>query len=83
MSEPKMMLAAVRIRGTPGTRKDIRDTLQMLNLTRVNHCVIIPRTDDYLGMLRKAENYLTWGEIDRPTLECLIKTRGREQGNRK
>lgn len=83
MSDARAMLAAVRIRGTPGARKEIRDTLRMLNLTRVNHCVVVPKTGDYEGMLKKAENYVTWGEIDRATLEHLTKTRAREQGNRR
>jgi large subunit ribosomal protein L30 len=83
MSDSKEVLAAVRIRGTPDARKDVRDTLQMLNLTRVNHCVILPKTGSYLGMLKKSENYVTWGEIDRATLGHLVKARARGQGSRK
>ncbi len=77
------LLAAVRIRGSPGTSRNAKDTLQMLNLTRMNHCIVVPKNSDYLGMLRKVQNYVTWGEIDRRTLESLVKARAREPGDRK
>jgi len=58
-----MTLAIVRIRGIVNVRGDIKDTLRMLRLNRVNHCVILPETPAYKGMLRKAKDYITWGEI--------------------
>ncbi|ADD09306.1 50S ribosomal protein L30 [Candidatus Aciduliprofundum boonei] len=75
------MLAVIRVRGRTGVRKEISDTLKMLNLTRINHCVLIPETPSYKGMLQKVKDYVTWGEINKDTLERLIRTRGRLYGD--
>ena len=77
------LVAAVRVRGNPKVKKEIRDTLKMLRLNRVNHCVLVPKTPDFEGMLRKSMNYVTYGEIDRDTLEALILKRGRKPGNKR
>ena len=77
------MYAVIRVRGRTGVRRDINDTLKMLNLTRVNHCVLIPGTPPYIGMLQKVKDYVTWGEINQEVLVKLIKTRGRLYGNKK
>ncbi len=76
------MLAVIRVRGRTGIRKEISDTLDMLHLTRVNHCVLIPETPAYKGMLQKVKDYVTWGEINKDTLEKLIRTRGRLYGDK-
>ncbi|MBU4256341.1 MAG: 50S ribosomal protein L30, partial [Thermoplasmatales archaeon] len=60
----------------------IKDTLKMLNLTKVNHCVFIPETKEYKGMLQKVKDYVTWGEIDSDTLTEMIKERGRLKGDK-
>lgn len=79
--EQKSLLAVVRVRGTVNINQDIKDTLTMLHLTRANHCVLIPQTKDYFGMLQKVKDYTTWGEIDKETLVKLIKARGRIVGD--
>ncbi len=71
------IFAVIRIKGPVGVRKDIRDTLKMLRLTRVNHCVLVSKNPTNEGMLRKAGDYITWGEIDSKSLEVLISKRGR------
>lgn len=77
------MLAVIRIKGSVGVPANVNDTLKMLRLNRVNHCVIVPKTPDFEGMLRKAVNYITWGEIEPKLLEALILKRGRGPGNRR
>ena len=71
------MFAVIRIRGSVNVARSIEDTLKMLRLTRVNHCVLIPDTPDYRGMLQKVKSYVTWGEITPQTLEGLVAKRGR------
>ena len=78
-----MAYAVVRVRGSVGVRGDIADTLKMLRLHRVNHCVIIPNTETYKGMLNKVKDYITYGEIDKDTLIKLILKRGRLPGNKR
>ncbi len=77
------MLAVIRIRGSVKVRKEVKDTLAMLRLKRVNHCVIIPETPEYLGMLKKAKDRITWGKIDKKTLAELLRKRGKLIGNKK
>lgn len=77
------MYAVVRVRGRVGVRRDIADTLKMLRLHRVNHAVLVDETPSYEGMLQKAKDYITWGEIDLDTLVELIKKRGRLPGNKR
>ncbi|GBF35967.1 MAG TPA: 50S ribosomal protein L30 [Methanothermococcus okinawensis] len=78
-----MAYAVVRVRGRVGVRRDISDTLKMLRLHKVNHCVVIPETDTYKGMLRKVKDYVTYGEIDKDTLIKLILKRGRLPGDKR
>jgi len=75
------MYAVVQVRGTVNTRRDIRDTLRMLRLHHVNHCVLVPDTPAYRGMIRKVKGYVAYGEVDGEALTTLLRTRGRLTGN--
>ena len=70
------LLAVVRIRGRVNIRKEVEDTLGMLRLHRVNHCVLVPEIPEYLGMLQKAKDWITWGKVDKKTIIELFKKRG-------
>jgi large subunit ribosomal protein L30 len=76
------MFAVIRLRGWVKTSKEIEDTLKMLRLKRNNHCVIVPETPQYKGMLKKVKDYVTYGEIDKETLIELLKKRGEVEGGR-
>ncbi len=76
------MFAVVRIRGSVDTSKEVEDTLKMLKLSYVNNCVLVPEDGDYLGMLKKTKDYITWGKIDKQTLIELLKKRGRSVGDK-
>lgn len=69
------MLAAIRLRGGIGVRREIEDTLKLLGLRKKFSCCVVPEEKTYLGMLRKAKDYITYGEIDRETLKELIEKR--------
>lgn len=75
------MIAAIRVRGRTGIRKDISDTMDMLKLTRINHAVLIEDNPSYQGMLQKAKDYITWGEVDEETVAKLLSKRGKIAGN--
>ena len=77
------MLAVVQVRGTVKTRREIKDTLKMLRLHHINHCVLVPDTPEYLGMVRKVKDFVAYGEIDEGTLVTVLQTRGRLSGNRR
>ena len=76
-----MAYAVIRVRGQPDVNYDIEHTMELLGLTRVNHCVVIPENDAMKGMLQKAKDYITWGEINEETLVDMIKVRGRLEGD--
>lgn len=71
-----MVFAIVRVRGSVNMKPDIKKTLHLLRLTRVNHCVLVEENDVYKGMLQMVKDYTTWGEIDKETLTKLITARG-------
>jgi len=75
------MYAVVQVRGVVNTRQDIKDTLKMLRLHHINHCVLVPDTPENLGMIRKVKDYVAYGEADAPTIETLLRTRGRIIGD--
>jgi len=77
------LLAAVRIRGRVNIRDDIKDTLGMLRLNRINHCVLVPETTGFIGMLKKAKDWITWGKIDKKTAVKLFEARGMMAGRKK
>jgi len=76
------MFAVIRVRGSVGKRKDIKDTLKMLRLKKPNNCVIIPETKEHVGMLKKVKDLITWGKIDKKTLTKLIEKRSKIIGGK-
>ena len=78
-----MAYAVVRVRGKVNIKPDTKHTLQLLNLTRTNHCVIIEEKPSNKGMLLVAKDYVTWGEIDKDVLTKLITSRGKLEGDKK
>jgi len=75
------MYAVIRVRGQPDVNVNIRRTMELMNLTKVNHCVIVPENDVTKGMLQKAKDYITWGEVNEGTLTEMIRIRGRLSGD--
>jgi len=76
------VFAVVRLRGTVGVNRKIRDTLAMLRLHKRNHCVVVPDTPSYRGMLQIVKDYVAYGEINAETLALLLRRRGRLVGNK-
>jgi large subunit ribosomal protein L30 len=77
-----MVYAVVRVRGTVNIKPDIKKTMQLLRLTRVNHCVLLEENVVYNGMLHMVKDYTTWGEINKETLAKLISARGKLIGDK-
>ncbi len=66
------VVAAVRIRGSVNVRDDIAETMDRLNLKRVNNCTLIKVNNPYLGMLKKCINHIAYGEVDEETMGRLV-----------
>ncbi|MDK2892424.1 50S ribosomal protein L30 [Methanohalophilus sp.] len=74
------MYAVVRVRGSVNVRDSIADTLSMLRLHRLNHCVILENNPHNRGMLQKVKDYVAYGEIDAENLAQMLTNRGRLEG---
>ena len=77
---PKLFFA-IRIRGAPGMKGTIRDTLKMLRMHKVNHGVLVWGVPSYKGMLQYVKDFIAFGEVDEKTLIRLLRVRGRIEGN--
>ena len=76
--EVSKKIAVILIRGKIGVRKEIKDTIKMLNLQNKNSCVVLNETPSILGMVKKIKDFSTWGEIDEETEKLLIEKRGQK-----
>lgn len=79
MSEARRVFLVVRIRGSAGAPREIKDTLKMLRLTSANRAVLLPDTPSIRGMLRRVINYITWGEPEPSLLAKLLEGRAEER----
>src|SRR3989344_4266747 len=76
------MIVIARLRGTVNVTRKVGDTLDMLNLKKVNNCVVVPDVSSYQGMLKIIKDYAAYGPIDKKTFVELLKKRGRVEGNK-
>jgi large subunit ribosomal protein L30 len=83
MSAEEKVILAIRVRGRVRVRPQIENTLDKLSLVRLHHARVLKTTPSIKGMIDKAKDYITWGEIDEKTLLALLEKRGRLVGNRK
>jgi large subunit ribosomal protein L30 len=77
------LLAVIRLKGKINVNYRIQATLDMLNVRKTNYMTLIPNTPSYLGMLKKARNFITWGEINQDILKYVLEKRGEIAGRQK
>jgi large subunit ribosomal protein L30 len=83
MTEQRKCLAVVRVRGRSDIYHEIKETMEFLHLHRNCHATLVDDRPAYVGMLRKAQHFLTWGEISKENIALLLKKWGRLVGNKK
>ena len=73
----------IRLRGEADIHPDVEKTLSLLRLKRKYSASLyhssLPGIE---GMLRKVQDWATWGEINRETLIELLRKRGRIKGDK-
>lgn len=69
------MKAVVQLRGEVDMDGSTQDTLEMLNLHRVNHATLVPDTDAYRGMITKVNDHTAYGEPSQDVLETVLRKR--------
>lgn len=74
------MYAVIRLRSGIHTRPEIKDTLKMIRLNRINHCVVLAETPHNKGMIQKVKDYVAWGIIDVDSLTLILQKRGELEG---
>ena len=75
-------LAVIMVRGIIRATEETKNTLRSLHLERQNYCTVVEDTPSNKGMLLRAKDYITWGEIDDATYKSLIEKRGEEYKGR-
>ena len=76
-------IAVVRVRGLISAQREARETLDLLRLARTNNAVLVNNNPAFMGMLKRARNYVTWGEASKETVTLLLQKRGRLAGGKK
>jgi large subunit ribosomal protein L30 len=61
----------------------VRETLQMLHLSRNNYAILIDNRPSFLGMISEVKDYVTYGEASKETIIALIKEKARLAGDKK
>src|SRR3989449_9843136 len=78
-THPKLFLA-VRIRGTVGDNPRMELALKSLGMESKFNARLVLGNPDMLGMLRKAKDQVTWGELEPETLEMILSKRAEKSG---
>lgn len=71
---------AVRIRGTVGDNPRTELALKSLGMESKFNARLVPGNPDMTGMLRRAKDIITWGELEHETLEMILSKRAEKSG---
>jgi large subunit ribosomal protein L30 len=74
------MYVIIRLKGSVNTRPQIKDTLKMLRLNQINHCVVVEENPVYAGMIQIVKDYVAFGKINADTLTLILENRGKLEG---
>ncbi len=73
------MICVIRICGQVGLKSGIKETLHRLKIRRKYACVVLDKpTKEQLGMVKKVQDFVAYGEINKETFNQLVKKRGKE-----
>jgi large subunit ribosomal protein L30 len=72
LKQSQKCLIAVRLRGVPASQPDIEDTLTSLRLLKKHHASLYYEEPQLSGMLKKAKDFLTWGEAKPDTIRSML-----------
>ena len=65
------MIAAVKVRGNVDVPQPVKDTMTNLGLKKKNQVVLYEENDSILGMMNKAKDYITYGEVSDEVVKAL------------
>lgn len=73
-----MAYLVVRMRGTVNVPYWANTTLESLNLSKKFRATIVPESTEYLGMLNRIRQLVTWCRVDNETVKDLLDKKGRK-----
>lgn len=68
-------ILAIRLRGGCSMRQEMEDTLQMLGLKRRYSGAVLEPSEAIMGMVRKIQSFVAWGEATAETSAAIEKSR--------
>ena len=74
-----MAFLVVRMRGTVNVPFWALTTLKNLYLNKRFSATLVPETSDYMGMLRKINQWVAWSKADTEIVKTLIEKRGKKK----
>jgi large subunit ribosomal protein L30 len=74
-----MAFLVVRMRGTVNVPFWALTTLKNLYLNKKFSATLVPENSDYLGMLRKINQWVAWSKADSDIVKTLIEKRGKKK----
>ena len=74
-----MAFLVVRMRGTVNVPYWALTTLKNLYLNKRFSATLVPETSNYLGMLRKINQWVAWSKADSDIIKILIEKRGKKK----
>ncbi len=81
--EAKKRMFVILVRSRLNTKPDVRKTLDLLRLFKLNHGVFITDSPIYKGMLKRIQPYVAFGEPSAEMVAYLLEKRGRLIGNKR
>ena len=75
-------ISIIRIKGETKLKRTIKQTVLLLRLYKKHTCVVVPNNPNYVGMITKVKDYVTWGEIDSETFKLLLEKKGKLAGKK-
>jgi len=76
-------IVVIRIKGVVKSPKEVKDTLYLLRLRRTNVATIFRNDPAIIGMIKRVEPWVAWGEIRKDVFKELLLKRGRLVGNKR
>ena len=80
--KPVETYCLIRIRGAHGMNRKIMNTLNLLNLPKVNHATIVRTTPSIRGMIQKVKDYIAYGPISEESIYNLLNKRALLMGQK-
>lgn len=71
-------LIVLRIKGNVKLAPDIRKTLELLGLKKKFSCIIVDNTKEQLGMLKKVQHCISYGNLDAELLKQMLLKRAKK-----